>query len=170
MKKLVFTALLGLLTLSCSPNDELYSPNEQDLKSDLTLQKGGSPVATEWVDLEFTETQCQTSKKRYQARAISSALLNRDRTVSFKITDVSTSIELYNGQYTIAAGNNVSAFGEVFPNTYFAANIKYEVTDVVISPYYLDSNGNPVYQPLIGLYQYKDGQKDVINCQVPIFN
>lgn len=170
MKKLTFTALLGIMILSCSPNDELYSLNETNSQTESAVQKGPPLNITEWVDLEFTEQPCRTTKKRYQARAISSEVYNRDRYVSYKITDNTYGFVWHSGQYTIPAGSNMSAFGDVFSNENFAANVKYEITNVEINPYYYDSNGNLVYQPVIGLYQYKSGDKDVNNCQVPIFN
>lgn len=171
MKKIIFSVAIGFLIASCSSNDELYMSDEQINKSESTMmQKGDSPFATEWVDLEFTETTCQTSRKRYQGRAVSSQVYNRDRYVSFKIIDNTSGTEWYNGEYKIPAGTNVSTFDKVFPNEILNSNITYEVTNVEINPFYYDSNGNLVYQPVIGLYEYKSGNKDINNCQLAIIN
>lgn len=170
MKKLVLITLIGLLSVACSQDDDVYGVNEANSKSETLVQKGPPLIITEWVDLEFTESPCRTDKKRYQARAVSSEVYSRDRYISYKITDNTYGFVWHSGQYTIPAGSYTSAFGDVFSNENFAANVKYEITNVEINPYYYDSNGNLVYQPVIGLYQYKSGDKDVNNCQVPIFN
>lgn len=165
MKKLLFTGVLGFLTVSCSSTDEIYSLNEINPHTESIVQKGPPLVITESVDLEIFETACYRNRKQYQAIAKSTDVMNRSRTVSYKIIENSSNSVMHTGQFVIPAGLNQSNLDYIFPDINFTTDITYEVTNVEIYPYTQDSYGNTIYDPLIGLYNYGTGVRTVNNCQ-----
>ncbi len=168
MKKLLTTLLVGFLAVSCGQDDEMSLPNSQNSKTESLMSKNGGLIITESVDLEIVETACFKNKKKYQAKATSTDVMNRSRTISYKIIDNMNNTVMQTGQFIIPAGLNQSSLVSIFPNVTFTTDITYEVTNVEIYPYVQDPYGNYIYDPIIGLYNYGTGVKNVDNCQIPV--
>lgn len=167
MKKIAVTLLVAFVAVSCVQDEEMNALSQQN-KTESVMSKNGGLIITESVNLEIVESPCWKNKKQYQARATSTDVMNRNRTVSYKIIDNLSNSVMKTGQFIIPSGVSMSSLEYIFPNVTFAADITYEVTNVEINPYVQDAYGNYIYDPIVGLYNYGTGMKSVDNCEIPV--